>query len=67
MSEIMTYVVPGLSDTGCEEAVTEELRAVDGVTSVAVDLESKRVVVRGEGLDDLALRDAIEEAGYEPV
>jgi copper chaperone CopZ len=49
----------------CERAVREELGAVAGVESVGVDLESKRVVVQGEGLDDGALRAAIEEAGYE--
>ena len=32
---------------------------------VEVDLETKLVVVRGDGLDDAALRAAIEEAGYE--
>jgi copper chaperone len=67
MSEIMTYLVPGMTCGHCKAAVTEELQAVDGVASVDVDLESKRVVVRGAGLDDLTLREAIEEAGYEPV
>ena len=35
-----------------------------GVDSVAADLETKLVVVRGENLDDAALRAAIDEAGY---
>jgi copper chaperone CopZ len=51
----------------CERAVSEELSAVPGVESVDVDLESKLVVVRGDPLDDAALRAAIEEAGYEPA
>jgi copper chaperone CopZ len=38
---------------------------VEGVASVDVDLETKLVVVHGEGLDDASLRAAIEEAGYE--
>lgn len=49
----------------CERAVAEELSAVGGVESVAVDLETKLVVVRGDSLDDTTLRAAIEEAGYE--
>jgi len=49
----------------CERAVREELSAVTGVSSVAVDLETKLVTVIGEALDDTALRGAIEEAGYE--
>jgi copper chaperone CopZ len=64
MAEI-TYVVPGMSCAHCERAVTEELAGVSGVEAVAVDLETKRVVVRGGELDDAALRAAIEDAGYE--
>jgi copper chaperone len=59
------YVVPGMSCAHCEHAVSGELAAVGGVESVAVDLETKRVVVRGSSLDDLALRAAIADAGYE--
>jgi copper chaperone len=49
----------------CERAVKEEVAAVPGVSGVAVDLETKLVIVSGEPLDDAALRAAIEEAGYE--
>jgi copper chaperone len=44
-------------------SVTDEAGAVPGVTSVDVDLQSKKVVVAGTALDDTALRAAIEEAG----
>jgi copper chaperone CopZ len=64
MSEI-TYSVPDMSCAHCEHAVSSELHDVPGVESVDVDLETKLVVVRGEGLDDAALRAAIGEAGYE--
>jgi hypothetical protein len=43
----------------------EEVSAVAGVSAVEVDLATKLVVVRGEALDDSAIRAAIEEAGYE--
>ena len=49
----------------CRAAVTEELSAVKGVDAVAVDLESKLVQVSGELLDDVTLRAAIAEAGYD--
>jgi copper chaperone CopZ len=32
---------------------------------VTADLDSKLVVVRGDGLEDEALRAAIDEAGYD--
>ena len=65
MSETISYTVPDMSCGHCKQAVTEELAQVEGVEAVDVDLETKLVVVRGEGLDDAALRAAIDEAGYE--
>ena len=61
----MTYSVPGMHCAHCKAAVTEELEAVAGVESVDVDLDGKRVTVSGRGLEDAALRAAIDEAGYE--
>lgn len=65
MSEALTFAVPGMHCGHCEAAVSQELSAVDGVKSVEVDLSTKQVVVHGERLDELALRAAIEEAGYQ--
>jgi copper chaperone len=62
---VKTYTVPGMSCSHCVNAVTEEVERVAGVESVEVALETKRVTVRGRGLDDSALRAAIDEAGYE--
>ena len=63
--ETVTYTVPGMHCGHCKHAVSEELSAVDGVESVDVDLETKLVTVGGSGLNDAALRAAIDEAGYE--
>ncbi|MGH3002038.1 MAG: heavy-metal-associated domain-containing protein [Gaiellaceae bacterium] len=65
MSETITYTVPGMSCEHCEAAVTRELRAVEGVRQVSVDLETKLVTVGGSVLSDAALRAAIDAAGYE--
>lgn len=65
MTDTLTYTVPGIHCGHCEAAVTEEVSQVEGVTSVDVDLDTKLVVVQGEGLDDGAIRAAIDEAGYE--
>ena len=65
MSETVTYRVPGMTCEHCKSAVAEELSAVPGVASVAVDLDAKLVKVGGRALDDGALRAAIDEAGYE--
>jgi copper chaperone len=64
MTEI-TYTVPDMSCGHCKQAVSSELERVAGVRKVEVDLDTKRVVVRGDDLDDASLRAAIAEAGYE--
>lgn len=61
----LVYSVPGVSCGHCRAAITEEVAPLEGVESVNVDLEAKRVAVRGAALDDAAIRAAIEEAGYE--
>jgi copper chaperone CopZ len=63
--ETRSYTVPEMHCGHCKTAVTEELSQVTGVEAVEVDLDAKLVLVRGEGLDDAALREAIREAGYE--
>jgi copper chaperone len=65
--DALVYIVEGMSCGHCELAVTEEVARVPGVDAVAVDLQSKRVTVRGQRLDDEALRRAIDDAGYEAV
>lgn len=65
MAETITYSVPGMTCEHCTHAVSSELGAVAGVAGVEVDLGTKLVTVTGDGLDDQALRAAIEEAGYE--
>jgi copper chaperone len=61
----VTYTVPTMTCSHCVDAVRRELQAVPGVEAVRVDVATKLVVVCGSGLDDAALRAAIEEAGYE--
>ena len=61
----ITYTVTGMSCGHCKAAVEQEVGQVAGVESVEADLDTKLVVVRGEGLEDSALRAAIDEAGYE--
>lgn len=63
--QTLTYRVPGMSCDHCRSAIENEVSKVGGVTQVDIDLETKQVVVRGAGLDDVAVRDAIDEAGYE--
>jgi copper chaperone CopZ len=65
MSDTLSYTVPGMSCEHCRAAITKEVSAVEGVASVTVDLEQKLVTVGGEGVSDAAVREAIDEAGYD--
>jgi len=67
LSETVTYSVPAIHCAHCAMSIREEVSEVEGVEDVAVDLDTKLVTVSGHGLDDTALRAAIEEAGYEPA
>ena len=65
--EQLTYFVPGVRCSHCRAAITAEVEKLEGVSSVDVDLEAKRVAVAGAELDDVAVRNAIDEAGYDVV
>ena len=61
-----TYLVEGMSCEHCVRAVTTEVSRLPGVERVDVELESGRVTVTSEnGVDDAAVRAAVDEAGYE--
>ncbi|HEV2088553.1 MAG TPA: copper ion binding protein [Cryptosporangiaceae bacterium] len=62
-----TWQVDGMTCGHCVQAVQTEVGKLPGVASVEVDLEHKRVVVTGDGVDDAAVVAAVEEAGYDAV
>ena len=60
-----TYVVTGMTCDHCVNAVTAEVRALDGVTDVTVDLAGGRLSVTSD--PEIAYADvaaAVDEAGY---
>jgi copper chaperone len=65
--EEITYSVPGVSCAHCEQAIAAAVRTLTGVAAVRVDLDGKTVVVTGTDLEDVSVRAAIAEAGYEAV
>jgi copper chaperone len=62
-----TYPVTGMTCGHCAGAVTEELKALDGVSDVRVDLvaggTSTVTVTSTAPLDEAAVADALDEAG----
>ncbi|HET6299761.1 MAG TPA: heavy-metal-associated domain-containing protein [Kribbella sp.] len=64
-----TYSVNGMTCGHCTAAVTEELSKLTGVQEISIDLNAggtSAVHVTSEsGLEEAAVREAVDEAGYE--
>ena len=58
--------IEGMSCGHCKAAVEKALKAVAGVENAVVDLEKKQAVVTGNAAME-AMREAVEDAGYEVV
>lgn len=67
MSNERTYTVEGMTCGGCELAVREEVEELAGVDSAEADRRTGRLTVRGTGIDDQAVREAVEAAGKQLV
>ncbi|MFE6052949.1 heavy-metal-associated domain-containing protein [Kitasatospora sp. NPDC056446] len=62
------FQVKGMTCGHCVTSVTAELKKIDGVTDVAVDLTSGKVTVGSTlALADSDVAAAIDEAGYDLV
>ncbi|MET9314563.1 heavy-metal-associated domain-containing protein [Kribbella sp. NPDC003505] len=69
MSTTTTYSVTGMTCGHCTSSVTEEISKLVGVQDVKIDLvaggTSAVHVTSESALDEAAVRDAVDEAGYE--
>ena len=64
MSRISTYTVIGMTCGHCVSSVSDEVGAIPGVEAVDVDLATGALSVTSAGAVDVAVRAAVEEAGY---
>ncbi len=63
---VATYTVTGMTCGHCAASVSEEVREIDGVTDVAVEVATGAVTVTSSRpLDRQAMQAAVEEAGYQ--
>jgi copper ion binding protein len=64
-SHLTTVTVSGMTCQHCVNAITEELGALNGVTSVDVTLSSGLVTLRSDSeLSRAEISAAVDEAGY---
>ena len=59
-----TYIVEGMTCSGCVNAVTKAIKAKDSSAEVQVDIDSGKVNVDGS-LDEAAVIEAVEDAGFD--
>ncbi len=63
-----TYTVEGMTCEHCAQAVIDELRDTAGLSDVHIELPTGQLTVSSAaGIDDDAVRAAVDEAGYEIV
>lgn len=62
--ETKTYVVKGMTCNHCRANTEKVIRTVNGVESVSVDLQSGIATVRGEGISDSEVKEAVESIGF---
>jgi copper chaperone CopZ len=61
-----TYAVTGMTCEHCLRAVTEEVRRIEGVSEVTVDLPTGALTISSPGpIEEAAVAEAVEEAGYQ--
>jgi copper chaperone CopZ len=66
INQAATYLTPGISTGHRQAAIIEELARLDGINSVVVDLEARRVHATAEQLDDAAVIAAVDQAFLAP-
>lgn len=61
--------IAGMSCSHCQKAVTDALQGLEGVQSVRVDLQEGTATVTYDPAvaSEEAMREAVEEAGYQVV
>lgn len=63
-----TVKIEGMKCQHCASHVEEALKNIEGVKSVHVNLENKEAVIKSKsGIDEEAIKKAIEEVGYKVV
>lgn len=63
-----TFRVKGMTCGHCVNSVSSEVGALPGVDDVQVDLTAGTVTIQSAAtLDEQAVREAVDEAGYELV
>lgn len=68
MSNVQQYTVSGMTCAHCEGAVREEVSQIPGIENIEVSSTDGTLAVTASApVDDAAIIEAVDEAGYEAV
>jgi copper chaperone CopZ len=59
-----TLKIEGMSCGHCEKRVKNALEEIEGVKVITISASEDQAVVEAEGVEDIKLIEAVEEAGY---
>lgn len=60
-------IIEGMSCNHCVSHVKEALEALEGVSQVHVNLEGRYATIETKVVDNVVLKEAIEEEGYDVI
>lgn len=62
-----TIKIEGMSCEHCVKSVETALNSLEGIVSVVVDLDKKNAVIEVNGVEDQAIKDVIDDIGFDVV
>lgn len=61
---IKTFIVEGMMCNNCKTHVEKNIKEITGIDEVLADLANNQVRVTGDDIDNLKIKESIEEMGY---
>jgi copper chaperone CopZ len=61
----LCFKVPEVIDGDGAKAITGQIRPIEGISAVEIDLHTKWIVIRGKSIDTQAIRQAVRRAGFD--
>tara|TARA_X000001036_G_scaffold199383_2_gene187618 strand:+ start:280 stop:1482 length:1203 start_codon:yes stop_codon:yes gene_type:complete len=63
-SDSLDLIVNGMTCSHCKESVESSIKSLSANAETSIDLSSGKVLIRGFGLDEVAIREKIESRGF---
>lgn len=61
---VKTFIIEGMTCKNCKSYIEKSIKTISGVDDVIADLANCQVRVSGEEVDNLLVKQLVEESGY---